>query len=213
MSQTVGFDGSSGRQETEMSAIGSLDEQVPEAVSEHRPAMSGEKSATSFDDHFIALFHARFRSLFRFLDRLSGEAELAADLAQDAFVRLHERGSLPDKPDAWLIAVAMNLFRNVKSTRARRRRLLTVWRAAFVVADPPPLPSDRVEGDAPERVRRSMARLSERDRQLLLLMAEDYRYRDIAAALELNEASVGTLLARAKRAFRAAYSAEGGTWE
>ena len=170
-------------------------------------------TAASFDVRFVALFHARFHGLFRFLDRLSGEPELAADLAQDTFVRLHERGSLPDKPDAWLITVAMNLFRNVRSTRARRRRLLTVSRAELVLADPSPSPSHGAETDSPELVRRAMARLSDRERQLLLLIADGYRYRDIAAALDLNEASVGTLLSRAKRAFREAYAAEGGTWE
>jgi DNA-directed RNA polymerase specialized sigma24 family protein len=36
-------------------------------------------------------------------------------------------------------------------------------------------------------------------------MAEGYSYRDIAAALDLRETSVGTLLARAKRAFRENY--------
>jgi RNA polymerase sigma-70 factor (ECF subfamily) len=40
---------------------------------------------------------------------------------------------------------------------------------------------------------------------MLLLQAEGYSYRDIAAALELHEASVGTLLARARRAFLTAY--------
>jgi DNA-directed RNA polymerase specialized sigma24 family protein len=40
---------------------------------------------------------------------------------------------------------------------------------------------------------------------MLLLRAEGYGYRAIAAALELNELSVGTLLARAKRAFRTLY--------
>jgi DNA-directed RNA polymerase specialized sigma24 family protein len=39
----------------------------------------------------------------------------------------------------------------------------------------------------------------------LLLRAEGYSYRDIATALDLNEASVGTLLARAVRAFRESY--------
>jgi RNA polymerase sigma-70 factor, ECF subfamily len=176
-------------------------------------ANAREETATSFDARFVALFHARFRGLFRFLDRLSGEPELAADLAQDTFVRLHERGSFPDQPDAWLITVAMNLFRNVKSTRARRRRLLTVSRAERVLADPSPSPSHGAETDSPELVRRAMARLSDRERQLLLLIAEGCRYRDIATALDLNEASVGTLLSRAKRAFREAYAAEGGTWE
>jgi RNA polymerase sigma-70 factor (ECF subfamily) len=157
----------------------------------------------SFHDRFVELFDAHFQRLYRYLDRLSGEPELAADLAQEAFVRLYARGSLPDAPEAWLITVAMNLFRNVRSMRARRRRLLTVPRAEAVLADPPPSPAQTaVATDARERVRAALDHLPARERQMLLLRAEGYSYRDIAAALELNEASVGTLLARAKRAFR-----------
>jgi DNA-directed RNA polymerase specialized sigma24 family protein len=54
-------------------------------------------------------------------------------------------------------------------------------------------------------VRSVLDRMTERERHLLLLRAEGYSYRDIAAALQLNEASVGVLLARAKRAFRDSY--------
>ena len=60
-----------------------------------------------------------------------------------------------------------------------------------------------------DRVRAALDRLSERDRQILLLRAEGYGYRDLAVALDLNEASIGTLLARAKRAFRDAYEGAG----
>ena len=62
--------------------------------------------------------------------------------------------------------------------------------------------------DEAGRVRAAIDRLTERDRQMLLLRAEGYAYRELAAAMDLNESSVGTLLARAKRAFREAY--EGG---
>lgn len=178
-----------------------------------RDVSSASPDALSFDDRVADLFASRFRSLYRYLDRLSGEPELAADLAQEAFAKLHARGILPDKPEAWLITVAMNLFRNAKSTRARRRRLMTTSRAEAVLADPPAAPGRSTECDSPERVRAAVDRLAERDRQLLLLLAEGYRYRDIAVALELNVASVGTLLARAKRAFRSAYADAGGTWE
>jgi RNA polymerase sigma-70 factor, ECF subfamily len=161
-----------------------------------------------FDETFAQLFRTEFPRLFRYLDRLSGEPDLAADLAQEAFVRLHRRGAMPDHPDLWLVTVALNLFRNVKSTGARRHRLLTMARAESALADPAPEPSE--SGDAAEsyqRVRATMDRLPERERQMLLLRAEGYSYRHIAAALELNEASIGTLLARAKRAFREAYEA------
>ncbi len=54
-------------------------------------------------------------------------------------------------------------------------------------------------------MRAAIDRLPERERRLLLLRAEGYSYRDMAAALDLNEASVGTLLARARQAFRECY--------
>lgn len=162
-----------------------------------------------FHDSFVELFEAHFHRLFRYLDRVSGEPELAADLTQEAFIKLYRRGSLPDRPEAWLITVAMNLFRNVKSTRSRRRRLLTDARAESVLADPPPSPARAVDAmDSRARVRAAIDELPERERRLLLLRAEGYSYRDIATALGLNEASIGTLLARAKRAFLDVYGDE-----
>jgi RNA polymerase sigma-70 factor, ECF subfamily len=160
----------------------------------------------SFRTAFVKLFDAQFCRLYRYMNRLSGDPELAADLAQEAFVRLYRRGSLPDAPAAWLITVSMNLFRNIKSTRARRRRLLTPVRAEAVMSDPPALPGDSgLASGSGERARAALEQMPERERQLLLLRAEGCSYREIASALELNEASIGTLLARAKRAFREAY--------
>lgn len=189
----------------------------PELVEHHQPTpiavgrrARGSRAATetvaSFDDRFIELFDAHFQRLYRYLDRLSGEPELAEDLAQETMVKLYRRGSVPDHPEAWLITVALNLFRNAKTTRARRRRLLTDARGVAVHSEPTPspgLPTDSAE--TRRRVRTAIDALPERDRNMLLLQAEGYAYREIAAVLRLNEASVGTLLARAKKAFREAY--------
>ena len=162
-----------------------------------------------FQDRVVELFHAHFHRLVRYLDRLSGDPELAADLAQEAFIKLHQRGSIPDRPEAWLITVAMNLFRNARSTSARRRRLLTPARSEAALGDPMPTPIQCAEAaDERDRVRGAIDRLGERDRQILLLHAEGYGYRDLAQALDLHEASIGTFLARAKRAFRAEYEGE-----
>jgi RNA polymerase sigma factor (sigma-70 family) len=162
--------------------------------------------ASSFHEQFVALFEAQFPRLYRYLDRLSGEPDLAADVAQETFVRLYRKGTLPDAPEAWLISVAMNLFRNVKSSRSRRGRLLTEARSESVLADPAPSPEQAAIGEeSRRRVRMALDNLPERERRLLLLRAEGYSYRDIAAALDLNEGSVGTLLARARHAFRECY--------
>jgi RNA polymerase sigma factor (sigma-70 family) len=100
----------------------------------------------------------------------------------------------------------MNLFRNVQTTRRRRRRLLTTERATRAHADPAPPADERVVADETRRrVRATIDGMPERERQLLLLQAEGFSYREIAAGLELHVASVGTLLARARDLFRARY--------
>ncbi len=158
------------------------------------------------DRVFEALFREHHDRLFRYLHRLGGDAELAADVAQEAFVRLYRRSEPPDDPAAWLITVASNLFRNARAKRSRRMKLLTPERGAGAVGDPAPSPDAAI---VPHRrraaVRAALDAVPERDRRILLLRAEGYRYREIATALDLNETSVGTLLARAKSAFRSAY--------
>jgi RNA polymerase sigma-70 factor (ECF subfamily) len=145
-----------------------------------------EPEARSFHDAFTELFDTKFHRIYRVLDRFSGDPELAGDLAQEAFLRLYRRGSLPDAPDAWLVSVGLNLLRNAQATTSRRNTT-----------------SERV------RVRTALDRLSERERGLLLLRAEGYSYRDIAVALSLTESSIGTLLARARAAFKKSYEDTG----
>lgn len=169
-------------------------------------AVTLPEETPSFHDLFVTLFEAQFHRLYRYMNRLSGEPELAADVVQEAFVRLYRRGSLPDRAEAWLITVAMNLFRNEKSARSRRLRLLTPARGEQILADPPPSPEQAMDMErSSRRVRNALDRMPERERRMLLLQAEGYRYRDIASALELNEASVGVFLARARRTFRKIY--------
>jgi RNA polymerase sigma-70 factor (ECF subfamily) len=160
----------------------------------------------SFHDEFVELFQAQFPRLYRYLNRLTGDPELAADLAQEAFLRLYRRGSPPDRPEAWLITVGMNLFRNAYTEKARRGRLLKLVRPEDLLGSAPSVPGDGgCAGVLRCKIRGVIDRLPERERQMLLLRAEGYSYRDIAEALDLAETSVGTLLARAKRAFRDLY--------
>ncbi len=160
----------------------------------------------SFHDDFVDLFNGHFQRLYRYMDRLSGDPDLAADIVQEAFVKLYQRGSLPDAPAAWLVTVAMNLFRNAHATRERRSRLLKVVPDAAMFADRSVPPEQDGESRAlAGRVRRALDAIPERERQMLLLRAEGFSYREIAEALNLPEASVGTMLARAKQAFRDIY--------
>ena len=158
----------------------------------------------SFDAAVSRLFRTEFGRLFRYLDRVSGDPDLAKDLAQEAFVRLLQRRAMPDFPVAWLVTVANNLRRNAGAKASRRRQLLTVDRGEQAQSDPTPAPDQVVlAAEDRQRVRRVLDRMPAREAQMLVLQAEGYSYREIAAALKLQPASIGTLLARARAGFLA----------
>jgi RNA polymerase sigma-70 factor (ECF subfamily) len=163
-----------------------------------------EARLAEFAESFRQLFDAQYASLFRYLHRLTGDADLAEDLAQEVFVRLYQRGSLPDDSRGWMATVAHNLLRDDKRTAKRRLHLmqsrpLDLGGGAAPAADEKTLADERRQS-----VRRALAKLSERDRSMLLLRHEGYSYREVAHAVGVSEASVGTLLLRATAAFQAA---------
>lgn len=165
------------------------------------------KKTDAFEVAFARLFDERFASLYRYLDRLSGDPDLADDLAQEAFVRLHRRREIPNDARAWLAAVASNLFRDERRNARTRQSLLARQPAELTLASSSPSPDDAVErGEVKARVRRSLGRLPLRDRQMLLLRHEGFSYREIATALGIAETSVGTMLIRATQAFRVEFA-------
>ena len=163
-------------------------------------------SGVSFEHDFQRLYAGRFDRLFRFLDRLSGDPALAADTAQEAFLRLYRRGEMPLEPSAWLVSVALNLLRDERRRAGRRLRLLTAAPDRVPAGAPAGDPAADLESrDRVAAVRAALDRLSPRDREALLLRHAGYSYREIAQVLELAEGSVGTTLLRAGESFRRAF--------
>lgn len=160
----------------------------------------------TFDDLFATLFRERFSMLSRYLSRTTGDPALADDLAQESFVRLHARASMPNDPAAWLVSVAHNLLRDERRTTGRRRRLLARWHWLGDQTQRSPTSDARVLAEERETaVRRALTTLSIRDQRLLILRHEGFSYREIAEALDIALSSVGTLLARATAALSKAY--------
>jgi RNA polymerase sigma-70 factor (ECF subfamily) len=163
-----------------------------------------------FDDAFREEFERRFSSLFRYLDRLSGDPDLAADIAQEAFLRLYRRGTMPLDAGSWLAVVARNLFHNARAKAGRRRHLLAREEAGRLLGDAGASPEADLDSVRRQKaVRSALEELPTREREMLLLRYEGYTYREIARILDVNPASVGTLLARAKEAFRRALEDHG----
>jgi RNA polymerase sigma factor (sigma-70 family) len=166
---------------------------------------AGGVRPVSFEERFQVLYSARFAGLYRYLDRLTGDPDLAADVAQEAFLRLHGRGGMPDEPVGWLVTVANNLVRDERRLTGRRLRILAEQPQRVPLAGPADPAADLERAERVDAVRAALDTLTVRDRQALLLRHAGHSYREIAAALGLAETSVGTTLVRAGQAFRAAY--------
>lgn len=151
----------------------------------------------------IAQWH---RDLLRYLHRLTGDPDLAEDLAQEALLRLLriQPAQRPDNARAWLYRVATNLLRDHARHREMVRRL-----PVPVDTDEPPTPAEEFERrETVAQVRAALEQLSPRDRELLVLRESGFRHREIADIVEVKTQSVSVLMARALERFRAAYLAE-----
>lgn len=157
---------------------------------------------SSFELEFRRVFDQEFQSLFRYANRWSGDAAHAADVAQETFIRLYQRGRLPEELRAWLVSVANNLLRDERRRDTRRARLLESHAITDVAERRPD--TDLLADERRRAVRAALDELAPRDRALLLLRHEGYSYRELATALHIRESSLGTLLARARERFRVA---------
>jgi len=153
------------------------------------------------------VYRANYESLVRFLHRKVWDEERAHELAQEAFVRALDRQ--PDNPRAWLFRVAANLAMDEARAVVRRKKHLTLLR--FDAESREKSMEDPTAGlernEKLETVRRALAALSERDRDVLLLWDAGLDYREIAEQTGLSPGAVGTTLSRARKRLVDAYNA------
>jgi len=154
---------------------------------------------------FERLFLRHYGQVYRVLYHLVGSREEAEDLAQETFFALYDQPPATGKGAAlvsWLCRVALN--RGYNALRGQRRAQQRLVRRAEPPAQIDPQ-EELARAEDRTLVRAAIAKLPERQGRLLLLRYAGLSYAEIAGALDLAPASVGTLLARAERAFEAAY--------
>src|SRR5690606_178371 len=125
---------------------------------------------------FGELYEQLHPPLLRYLLRLTGDTDAAEDVCQEAFLRLLRRADLTGA-DArlWICAVASHLVRDRGRSVVRPPRLRASGEPP--TPTPSPAPDDEMErSERVERVRAALARMPERDRQLLLMREEGFRY-------------------------------------
>jgi RNA polymerase sigma factor (sigma-70 family) len=138
-------------------------------------------------------------ALLRYLEHFTGDADAAADAAQEAFARLVVQvpPPSPGAARAWLFRVATNVAMESGRTRTRRERLIA-GAPERAMGDAPADPHELVESEERRTLaRRLLATLPEKERIALLMREEGFTHREIADAVGTTTGSIGTLVARA----------------
>lgn len=163
------------------------------------PAQARLPAASDFETQF----EAHYERIARAIARVIRDPARAEELAVEAFWKLWR--NTPPREDAvggWLYRTAVRLALDELRRSARRSR----YERWFAALRPPSTPYDLFSASEEQgRVRAVLAALPRRHSELLLLRHEGLSYAELASSLQLNPASIGTLLSRAQEAFRKEY--------
>ncbi|MBX5477415.1 MAG: sigma-70 family RNA polymerase sigma factor [Clostridia bacterium] len=145
------------------------------------------------------LFDRHYAEVVRHVHYLTGDRSLAEDVAQETFVRMYLAcPAPPEHPPSWLRRVAARLAYNELRAGRRRQQREAAYAESSALAE--------ADWEPAWDLREALERLDPRDRTMLLLRADGWSYREIAEVVGVDPASVGTLLARARRRLAAGFS-------
>ena len=172
-------------------------------MSEHTGAAAA-KEIIGFDEAFT-LHH---RTVFRTARSVVHDCGLAEDVTQEVFIRLYKHmDTIADlemlRP--WLIRVALNVAKNTlrgnirANTRDENYVKETVENSVFSVE------TQYEQQTEVNEISRALNKVKEPLRSCLVLKQQGLSYREIAESLSLNEASIGTYVARARQEFMRFY--------
>ena len=177
-------------------------------------ALSEATVGTGSSDTWLDIervFRAHYARLARVIAKVTRDPARAEDLAVEVCLKWSAtRKTEGENPERWLYRAAVQAGLNELRRQMRQSRYERL--VSFVRGSPSPedLLATRQEQ---ERVRLLLSAIEPRQAELLVLRSEGFSYQELAATLNLNPASVGTLLSRAQQAFRKEYTRRYGTRE
>jgi RNA polymerase sigma-70 factor, ECF subfamily len=157
---------------------------------------------------FDEAFTLHHRTVFRAARSVVHDCGLAEDVTQEVFIKLYKHiDSIKDAEmlRPWLIRVALNVAKNTirgnirANTRDENYVKESVENSVFSVE------SEYEQQAEISEINRALNKIKEPLRSCLVLKQQGLSYREIAKSLDLNEASIGTFVARARAEFMRFY--------
>ena len=142
----------------------------------------------------------------RYLFRLTGDYQIAQDLAQDTFLQAY-KGILKTKADlslkAWLYRIATN---NALQHHRRKRRLSFIPLDGCKKSDIPTTENQASLVGEKMAIQETLSKVPEEQKACLVLhFVEGFKYKEIAETLGISEDAVRKRVARGKQKFRMLY--------
>lgn len=161
-------------------------------------------SGASPRDLVAAAYEAHQREIHSFAAHATRDPEVAADVTHECFLKLLREAQAERTPDnvrAWLYRVASNMIIN----RARHTRFADAVRRTWSGGEEADVSPEwlALRAERTAELRDTLGRLSRDARVGLLLAANGFSGREIAATLGRTELATRTLLCRARSELRA----------
>jgi RNA polymerase sigma-70 factor, ECF subfamily len=150
-----------------------------------------------------SLFRAQYQRIAGVIARVVRDHARAEELAVEVFLKLsRNRKAQAENVEGWLYRAAVRI--GLDELRRQTRRLR--YESLFGFARGTPTPEElHAAAEERDKVRRVLSIIARRQAELLVLRSHGLSYGELASALDLNPASVGTLLSRAQQTFRKEY--------
>lgn len=172
---------------------------VMDARSEALDSLNADEAPFDFE----ATFRSQYARIASVIARVVRNPARAEELAVEVFLKLWRTPQAhSEKAGGWLYRAAVR--KGLDELRRETRRTRYEHLLGFVRV---PTPEDlRTATEEREKVHLVLASIEARQAELLLLHSHGLRYDELASALNLNPASIGTLLSRAQQTFRKEYT-------
>lgn len=154
-----------------------------------------------------------YAEVYRYVGALLGNKDEALEVVQESFLRFYRlwaAGEIRQHERALLFRLA----RNLALDRRRRQGVREAYKqnapgmspSNVVAFEPPRTPEELLlEKELQQSASQALASLSAKEQECLELRSNGLSYREVAAALNLNPNTIGSLMGRALRRFRQAH--------